>query len=183
MDRVTEMLDYLKDEMEEGLARFKQELSQQELFDEAQVREALEVMKAEIEAGEKAENTFVVITYLRSSYITESHQFKIALYEDEPFVEEAIMDRFVDLTQLYKQEERIPELIDKLTRKIRLKFIRVVPYEIEEVRRFYMESLYKNSSFFFKNIVNEMGTGESGSVKNIVYFGEEMGKIEEIGVI
>jgi len=171
MERVSAMLDYLKDEMGEGLEKFKQEML---VFDGTQERDAIEILKSEIES----EEICVVITYLRSSYITGSHQFKISLYENDPFMSDATMCRFIDLAPLYK---RVPEFIDDLTRKIKSQFIRVMPFEIEEIRRSYMDYLYKNSSFFFERIVNEMRNDEGGKIKNIVYFGEEMGETEEIG--
>ena len=91
------------------------------------------------------------MTYLRSSYITETHLFKIALYENEPFINDVITHKIINLTPLYKS---LTESIDKFTRKTKSQFIRVLPYELEEIRRFYMDSLYQNSRFFFKRIVS-----------------------------
>ena len=53
-------------------------------------------------------------------------------------------------------------------------------YEIEEICRFYMEYLYQNSCFFFEILFDKIKANEVGIS---IYFGEEMGEIEQIGVI
>ena len=164
------MLDYLQDEMNKEIEAW---IIEQYDINLVQVSDVLHDMKAVIET----EAACIVITYLRSSYITGSHQFKIACYENEPFME-TLMYRFIDLTPLpFKQ---IPISIEKFSRKIRSKFIRVLPFEIEEIRRYYMECLYKNSRFFFGRTLDELGNKEK---VNPVYFGEELGEVEQIGVI
>ena len=170
MKRVAEMLAYLKDDMEQELERWKQ------LYfnaDDSQVKEAINSLRTKIEADDAS----IVISYLRSSYITEKHLFKVTIYENEPFINEPTLYKLVDLTPLYKQ---IPEKIDKYSRKIRSKFIRVLPYEVEEIRRFYMERLYKDSWIFFEKAISKTEV-DDGRIP--VYFGEELGSIKKIGGI
>lgn len=170
MERISDMLDYLKDDIQQRLTVWEQELL---VVDHMQIKKILEIFKAKIET----EETCMVITYLRSSYITHTHQFKIALYENEPFMSGAIAHRFIDLTPLYKG---LPDSIDAFIMKIKSQFIRVLPYEVEEIRRFYIDYLYQNSCFFFKSIVSEIANNEAS---HDVYFGEEIGKVEHIGVV
>ena len=42
----------------------------------------------------EAEQEIIVISYLRASYITETHEFYVGVYKGEPFVEEIKRDRF-----------------------------------------------------------------------------------------
>jgi len=170
MEHIAKMLEDVKDDMEQRLVDWKQAKHD---INDLQVKEAFNSLKANITTEEAS----IVITYLRSSYITGTHQFKIALYENVPFMNEATLYRLVDLTPLY---QRTPELIDQLTKKIRFQFKRIMPYEIEEIRRFCMEYFYKNSCFFFEKVLENI---ENDAETISIYFGEEIGQIEKIGVI
>ena len=170
MSRVAEMIDYLKDDIEQGLEEWKLKILN---INDIKVKEAFATMKTKVETDDAC----IVITYLRSSYITGTHQFKIALYENEPFISEPTLHKLVNLSPLFT---RVSETIDKFTRKIKSQFIRVLSHEIEGIRRFHMEYLYQNSYYFFEKVTGKTGDDE-GSIP--VYFGEEMGEINQIGVI
>ena len=170
MSRIAEMLDYIKEDMEKELEEWKLEIVD---FSDVKVVEVLESLKTEV----KTDVASIVITYLRSSYITGIHQFKVALYENEPFICEPTLYRMIDMTPLYKG---VLETFDKFIRKIKSEFIHVFYHEVEEIRRFYMEYLYQNSYLFFESEAVKKEDGE-GSIP--IYYGEEMGEIEQIGVI
>ena len=170
MKRIGKMLNALKDEIKEELETWKQSCCK---MDDRQAKAAVGHLKTKIET----ETACLVITFLRSSYITKTHQFKVAVYENEPFVTPAAMEKWIDLTPLFKQ---LPKTIDKFASEIRSKFIHVHDHEIEEISRLYLAYLYQKSHFFFEPIFEKAPTDK----RNIaVFFGEELGKIKQIGVV
>lgn len=119
----------------------------------------------------------VVISFLRSSYITKSNKFKVSFYEQELFVEEK------PASFLYSMDTflaGIEEDINRLWTITEKKFVQVYLWRKEELRRFYMEKIYKASVIIFRNIINDMDrTGEGIEV----FYGEEIGYVEQIGII
>jgi hypothetical protein len=65
-------------------------------------------------------------------------------------------------------------------KKLSSKFTKIFESEIEEIRRFYVEQLYMASQLLFERIGNEL-TGDKGTIS--LFFGEEMGEVDQIGVI
>lgn len=116
----------------------------------------------------------VVISFLRSSYITRSHSFKIAFYEKDIFVEENPAAFTYNMSPYFVGVE---EDINYLWKKTEKEFIQVFSWRKEELRRFYMERIYKESVVIFRNIINEM---ERTADEAEVYYGEEIGQAEQI---
>ena len=112
-----------------------------------------------------AEQEIIVISYLRASYITETHEFYVGEYEAEPFVEE-IKHGFISVKPLLGNVEKdFVELDQALERE----FFRLIAAEKEEIHRWYMEQLYQE----FRTVWRFKG-------KNI-YFGGFMDEISLIG--
>jgi len=113
----------------------------------------------------------VVLTYLKSSYVTKSHRFKLAVYEGAPFVELYPSTYNLNMSVLFQDIEAD---LDRLHRKLRQQFFRMMASEEEEIRRYYMELLYLESATFFKQLFLEFP-------KDIplppIYFGAELGEV------
>lgn len=113
----------------------------------------------------EAEQEIIVISYLRASYITETHEFYVGVYKGELFVEE-IKHGFISVKPLLGNVEKdFVELDQALERE----FFRLIAAEKEEIHRWYMEQLYQ-----------EFGTVWRFKGKNI-YFGGFMDEISLIG--
>ena len=78
----------------------------------------------------------LVISWLRSSYKTESCAFYIAYYLDDPFVEEKMDSACYSMKILL---DGIGEDLEFMGKKLRKKFVHVMSPETEEIRRWYME--------------------------------------------
>ena len=170
MERIPKMLNYLNDDLTKELQNWKQQLSN---LKAEKTKATIEQFKDQAET----EETCIVITYLRSSYITKKHQFKIALYEKAPFTKETTMYQYMNLSALYKQ---VPAQMENFTKKLQTKYSSVLNSEIEEIRRAYMELLYQNTNQFFENVLAKIPKTKP-TIK--VYFGEELDEVKEIGVI
>ena len=112
---------------------------------------------------------FIMISFLRSSYITKCYNFRIAFYEKELFVEENPAAFLYNMSSYLRGVE---EDISYLWKKADKGFIQVFSWRKEELRRFYMEKIYKESEIIFQKIISEIDS-----------MGEEMGYVEQIGVI
>ena len=82
----------------------------------------------------------VSISYLRSSIVTGSHEFYIAYYKDELFVEEEPEAVYLGMEQLFQGTESDCVEIFQILGK---KFIRFLASEKEEIRRWYIWLLYE----------------------------------------
>jgi len=116
----------------------------------------------------------LVISFLRSSYVLNSHEIYIAYYEKEPFVEEDPDCVYLSLKLLFQGIERDLKQMDQNLHK---KFIRIFQGETEEIRRWYMNKIYTNLGYILSKVVN------SGQKTNGIgiYYGEFMGILESIG--
>jgi len=170
MKRFTDRLDSLKEDMEQAVLTWKRQLPQ---IDTTSTQMILNEAKAKI----NSQLFPIVITFLRSSYITESHRFKLAIYQEEPFVDEPIYVTYFDLASLYQYT---PQQINAFIIKVRSTSVRLLPDEIEEIRRCYLEQLYQHSDHFFEGVVQKM---KNKGQEIPVYYGEEMGKLRTLGVI
>lgn len=97
-------------------------------------------------AGQKTEGV-VVISYLRSSIVTGSHEFYIAYYSGEPFVEEEPECVYLDLRHLFEGAEADCGEIIRILGK---KFVRLLDSEKEELRRWYLYLLYERLGTFME---------------------------------
>ena len=170
MQRISELLEDLKEEIMQAQSHWELQLQNIETDTiKRQLREA----KTKIESNSEG----IIITYLRSSYITESHRFKLAVYTEEPFVDDPIYHTYLDLSVLYQETN---QQLEAFTKQLGSKFYRILPYEVEEIRRHYISLLYQNNHLFFERALEEM-TNEDQAIP--IYFGEEMGALQRIGAI
>ena len=116
----------------------------------------------------------LVISCLRSSYITGSFDFYIAFYGGEPFVEEEPDSAYYSMAVLL---DGIGEDLERMGKKLRGKFIRVMSSETEEIRRWYMEGFHGEWQGIFREILE--GIGEEKHVD--VLFGGYMDRLETVG--
>ncbi len=116
----------------------------------------------------------LVISCLRSSYITGSFDFYIAFYAGEPFVEEEPDSAYYSMAVLL---DGIGEDLERMGKKLRGKFIRVMSSETEEIRRWYMEGFLGQWQGIFREILE--GIGEDKHVD--VLFGGYMDRLETVG--
>lgn len=170
MERVNEMLDSIRETIVQILEKRDAQLETGYQIQKEQAAEAVKNMMS-------LQTKSIVITWLRSSYITGSHKFRIAAYEEEPFVEEEPEHIYFSLDFFFDFVEDDMHLFLKHLQK---QYIHIFKSEIEEMRRYYMEQLYKRCIHFFCNAVDVSGQeGDSGRIT--VFFGEEMGELVEIG--
>lgn len=123
----------------------------------------------------------IIISYLRSSYVTRSNRFKIAFYTGEPFVEMYPQKIYFNMTPIL---EGIDEDVNQLVKILYKQFINVFSWYQEEIRRLYFGQVYERSEILFSHLLQEINVKIVGTgIANDVYFGEEMGKVKFIGTI
>lgn len=126
-------------------------------------------------AGNRAVGS-LAISFLRSSYISRSHEFYIAYYEDIPFVKEEPDCIYMNFQSLLKgMEEDFREIDDNLQKK----FIRVFAGEKEEIHRWYAEQIYMELGNILKMVVSKIQ--ENGKLP--VCYGGYMEELKIIGNI
>ena len=169
MERIPQLIKHLETDMTEITQAWIKQLNQ---IETTTTKEALQHIKtsADVDSG-------IVITYLRSSYVTESHHFKLAIYQKEPFTNPPLYQTFLDMKFLYVQ---IASYMEILIKKLTPPYVRILSYEKEEIRRTFTAKLYEESYHFFERVLTEL---ESEDKKIPVYFGEEMGQLITIGAM
>lgn len=138
-------------------------------------------IKADLEKALKKlmsgkENGKIAISFLRSSYIVNGHEFYIAYYKRDIFVEEEPECIYFSLQPLFSgTEEDLKEIIEELHKR----FIRVLSAEKEEIYRWYMEHIYSQFVYVMETALNcmEIKTGIP------IYYGEYMGNLKLIGKV
>ena len=170
MKRIEAMLNYLEEEMEKTVDAHIQWLEQGEF---PEVEEVFQWLSEELKSLEK---DCLVISFLRSSYITGSHRFKLAVYEGEPFIEKTPLHKMLPLEFLYQDSN---EELNRLMGILKKKFMNITEAEQELIRQHYLEVLYQSSEVLFKRTIESVSEN-IGKIK--IFFGEEMGEIQEIGV-
>lgn len=116
----------------------------------------------------------LVISFLRSSYIVNSHEFYIAYYKGDAFVEEEPECIYFSMQPLFSGiEEDLKEITDELHGK----FIRVLSAEKEEACRWYMEHIYSQFIYVMETAVNCMEI-KSGID---IYYGGYMDRVNLLG--
>ncbi|MDE7197426.1 MAG: hypothetical protein K2O15_00925 [Lachnospiraceae bacterium] len=96
----------------------------------------------------------LVISFLRSSYILNSHEFYIAFYEEEPFVEEEPADICFSMEKVF---DGIEEDWHEMDEMLQQNFIRVFAGEKAETHRWYMERLYVALGSIIMKMIEELG--------------------------
>lgn len=118
----------------------------------------------------------LAISFLRNSYIVNNHEFYIAYYKGDAFVEEEPECIYFSMQPLFSGiEEDLKEITDELHGK----FIRVLPAEKEEICRWYMGHIYSQFIYVVETAINcmEIKTGI------VIYYGGYMDNLETIGKI
>lgn len=118
----------------------------------------------------------LMISYLKSSYITGSHEFHIAFYTGELFVEEEPDCIYFSMRSLFKMVE---EDFEKMDKELAREFFRLIAAEKEEIHRWYMEQLYRGFGTILRPVLENM-VAERGKK---VYFGGFMDEFELLGEI
>lgn len=123
--------------------------------------------------GENMKN--LVISCLSSSIVTNDNTYQISLYNDDIYVDPYPPCIYYMPEFLFYEIEKDNEEIKEFLRK---HFIRMMDYEVEEVRRKYMVKVYFSCKNFFIDLLPDDGK------KDIcVWFGEYMKSAEYIGRI
>lgn len=169
MERIPELVKHLETEMEKILQVWHEQSKHIKI---ASIEDTMKQVYTHGDLG-----ACVVITYLRSSCVTESHQFKVAVYPKKPFIDDPTYYTFLELKSLYMD---MPQYVENLIKKLTPPYFQILSYEQEEIKRKFMAKLYERSGHFFECVINEMASGEK---KIPVYFGEEMGELTRIGDI
>ncbi len=171
MDRIKEMKEFLQD-AEEILLQQRIDKIKLICMSEENTRREIQT----IIDGMTMERTggCIVVSCLRSSYITGSHEFGIAYYADEPFVDEEPDCVYYNLGLLF---EGIEDDLQYMNKELRNKYIRIMASEKEELRRWFMDKIYMRLGVVFKPIIKDMQ-----NKRNIdIFYGNYMGELELIG--
>ena len=142
--------------------------------DKASVRKELEHALEQL-ASDKKEGS-LVICFLRSSYIANSHEFYIAFYEEEPFVEEEPDCIYFRMKEVF---DGLEEDWRELDEALHQHFIRIISGEKAEIHRWYTERIYQALDRIMKETVENMGKDKGISV----YYGGYMEELKAIGCI
>ena len=170
MDRINEMEEFLQ-EAEEILLKERMDRIKSICMNEKDIKEEVLTIVKEL-AAERTEGC-IVISFLRGSYVTGSHEFCIAYYEDEPFVEEEPDSRFYSLRLLF---EGIEDDFIRMNKELGNKYIRIFASEKEEIRRWFMEKIYMRLGEILKLIFEGVQTD-----KNLdIFFGNYMGELDKV---
>ena len=172
LERLEEMKEFLREDAE-TLRRERRKKMDAIYADRGQViKNDLETVLKGLADG-KGDGR-LVISCLKSSYITGSFDFYIAFYAGEPFVEEEPDSAYYSMAVLL---DGIGEDLERMGKKLRGKFIRVMSSETEEIRRWYMEGFLGQWQGIFREILE--GIGEDKHVD--VLFGGYMDRLETVG--
>lgn len=159
MDRIEEMKEFLRD-MEEGMLEERIHRMKAYCKSHENIRQEISYIIDGVIMNRQ--EGCVVISYLRSSYITGSHAFCIAQYADEPFVEEEPDSLYYSMSALF---EGVEDDCQKLNKALQSKYIRIMASEKEEIRRWHMQHIYSKLYEVFKLIL------ANTKYKNIYYGG------------
>ena len=140
----------------------------------AGVKSSLKQVLAELAQGK--ETGSIVISFLRSSYITGSHEFSITYYGGEPFVEEEPDGTCLDMRLLFTSVETDLQEIDH---ELEAQFLKVLPAEKETVHRWYLEQLYIGLGTVLEEVLAEIQKDDGMGV----YYGGYMEELRMIGKV
>lgn len=137
MERIMQMKAFLEEVKEITTARRFKKIEEKLRENVRNVRNDLRGSMETLASGRTGGG--ITMSYLRSSYITNSHELYIAYYEEEPFVTEGPENICFSLKLLF---EGIENDLQELYGKLNESFIRIFKGEKEEIRRWYMEGIY-----------------------------------------
>ena len=120
------------------------------------------------------EEGYLVLSFLRSSYLTKSHKFLLAFYREEPFLEEEPDRMILDLYYFFAPASAD---LQKLKKEMEKQLPHIFAAEQEEICRWYMEELYQRFGEVLFSIVEKQEEGIE------VYYGGFMEELDWIGRI
>lgn len=167
LERVDDMKDFLAETVDGFLK--ERLLNLQNVF-RVKLKEAI----SELAKGKQ--NGIISICYLRSSIITGSHEFYIAYYEDEPFVEEEPEAIYLKMQSFLEEAE---EDCVKINRILGNKYIHFFSSEKEEIHRWYLHLLYQKFGILMENLFEKVTM--TGDIP--VYYGGYMEEQRQIGIV
>lgn len=154
MHRINEMKEYIK-ETEEILLKERIDKIRLICMNEENIKRGILTIIEDLTIGKTG--GCIVISFLRSSYITGSYEFCIAYYTDEPFVEEEPDCGYYSLHLLF---EGIEDDLQYMIKELRNKYIRIMTFEKEEMRRWFMDEIFTGLGIVFKSILVDMQAKE-----------------------
>lgn len=173
MNRIKEILDKSETLLEHMLERRK--LQAEQIFTE-KYRVWKYKFKNETDffmQNKEEDKNNLVISCLNSSIITGKNAYQIAWYNEEIYVDPYPPCTYYAPEFLFYEIQRD---IEEIKRFLNQNFIRVMDYEMEEVRRKYMKNVYFLGKDFMVSLIRENGK------QNIkIWFGEYMKDVECIG--
>ena len=169
MIRIAKLINHLEAEMEDITQKWMRDIKQINTTDIQNVLQEV--------ITDTPTDSHVVITYLRSSAITECHQFKLAVYQEEPFIDVPIYHTMLNMDSLYTE---VPNYAQTLFKQLSPPYFQILSYEKEEIKRNFTVRLYQQSYHILKQAIKEMAIANK---QRRVYFGEEMGELITIGEI
>lgn len=168
MDRIKEMKDFLHD-TEEILVKERIDKIKMICMREENIKKEIQTIVDKLTMGKAG--GCVAISFLRSSYITGSHEVCIAYYMDEPFVEENLDCEYYSLRPFF---EGIEDELQYMIKELRNKYIRIMASEIEEIRKWFMDEIYTRLGSTFKMMLADMQVEEDINV----FYGNYMDELE-----
>ncbi len=134
-------------------------------------RNEIETLMGEKKEGENN----LVISVLYSSLVTGSNVYRISWYDENIYLEGSPASIYYSPEFLFRNLE---EDVEKIRNHLRKSYIRLMEYEVEEVRRDYEGKLYHEGRPFFAEMINGIGYGNIN-----VWFGEYMNYVVFIGKV
>lgn len=101
------------------------------------------------EMAKDKKDGIIALCYLRSEYITRTHNFYMAYYDKEPFVEEEPQCQYIDMSGFM---DGLEEDFAIIVREIEKKYIRVTTGEKEYLFEQYMDRLYRE----FESVLSDL---------------------------
>lgn len=172
--RVNDMKSYLQPEVENLLKARDKKIMDIYMNDQMNIKNNLETILQGLVLGNQ--EGCIVISYARSSYITQSSLFLISYYVKEPFLEEEPDCFYYDMGPFF---EGMEDDWLALNHKLEEKFVRIFSSEKEEVRRWYMGQIYINCSHVFRAVIDDMKAEKNKDI----FYGGYMEDLELIGRI
>ncbi len=120
----------------------------------------------------------LVISSLCSSIVTGSNAYQIAWYDDNIYLDTNPACIFYVPEFLFRDLE---EDILEIRKHLQKDYIRLMEYEVEEIRRGYMRRLYAEGKHFFTVLIKSMGRLYVHDMD--IWFGEYMRYVDLIGRI
>lgn len=171
MDRLSELKDYMEEHI---LDRINAHITAEQKYmyqnaDEVKNRIILKIRK--IQSGNK-EVDKVIICYLYSSIAMKKNELCLIPFANLPFAEQPENEVYMAYSEILKTPFMEEKYFERILRE---KYVQLLPYEVEEIRREYM---YRYSEKIGDLLSELLSSCESGIR---VFYGAYMEKVKEIG--